>query len=341
MNIVVLCAGTSPEREVSIVTGTQVCEALREKGHNARLLDVFFGDTNGEDFFGGEYNLDTQVDLIKEYTTKIETEKANKKSLIGDNVLKICSCADKVFMALHGSNGEDGRIQATFDLLGISYSGSGYLGSALAMDKGITKELFQVNHIPTPAGILLQKNQEDVMSIERLTDAKISFPCVVKPCCGGSSIGVYISKNEREYIEALSQAFLFEKEIIVEEYISGREFSVAVVNNQAYPIIEIIPLEGFYDYENKYKEGRTKEVCPAQISPELTKKMQECAVRVNKVLRLKNYSRIDFMTDAQENIYCLEANTLPGMTPTSLLPQEAAVLGIDFGELCEILIHDI
>ena len=196
------------------------------------------------------------------------------------------------------------------------------------------------NHIPAPNGILLHKDQENVYSTEWLQAADISFPCVVKPCCGGSSIGISIPQNEEEYKEALEKAFGYEEEILVEAYVKGREFSIGVVGHQAYPIIEIIPLQGFYDYENKYQPGRTKDICPAPLKEELTKKMQECAVRASEVLRLNRYSRIDFMLDEDENIYCIEANTLPGMTPTSLLPQEAAALGIDFGELCEILIRE-
>lgn len=340
MDIVVLCAGTSTEREVSIVTGTQVCKALREKGHNARILDVFFGDADRARFFLGDYDLETKVKQIRDNTEKIESELNHRKQLIGENVFSICEASDVVFMALHGSNGEDGRLQAAFDLLGIRYTGTGYLGSALAMDKGMTKQLFLANQIPTPKGILLHKNQKDVLSVKPLEAAGIGFPCVVKPCCGGSSIGVSIVKNENEYKAAVEKAFSFENEIVVETYIKGREFSIGVVGHKAYPIIEVVPLEGFYDYENKYQAGRTKEICPALLKEELTKAMQECAVKVSEILRLNRYSRIDFLMDEEENIYCIEANTLPGMTPTSLLPQEAAALGIDFAELCEILVQE-
>ncbi len=336
MNIVVLCAGSSTEREVSIVTGTQVCKALREKGHNARVLDVFFGHKGRETFFDPE----TATARMQSDTERVEAELKQRKQFVGENVFHICEAADVVFMALHGSNGEDGRLQAAFDLMGIRYTGSGYLGSALAMDKGMTKHLLMANHIPAPNGILLHKDQENVYSTEWLQAADISFPCVVKPCCGGSSIGISIPQNEEEYKEALEKAFGYEEEILVEAYVKGREFSIGVVGHQAYPIIEIIPLQGFYDYENKYQPGRTKDICPAPLKEELTKKMQECAVRASEVLRLNRYSRIDFMLDEDENIYCIEANTLPGMTPTSLLPQEAAALGIDFGELCEILIRE-
>ena len=342
MNIVVLCAGTSTEREVSIVTGHMVCNGLRQKGHNARVLDVFFG-TYGHDnidennFFDGTYNLKESVDEISALTSKINEVKNLRKGFFGKKVLDICQMADIVFMALHGANGEDGKVQAAFDLFEIKYTGTGYLGSALAMDKGMTKQLFLTNDVPTPKGIKLTIGKtEDYVTV--IKDAGISYPCVVKPCCGGSSIGVSIPDDDEKLEKALKEAFEFEDNVIVEEYIKGREFSVGVIGDKALPVIEIIPLQGFYDYKNKYQEGMTKEECPANISETLTRKMQEEAVHVSKVLQLDTYSRIDFLCDSEENIYCLEANTLPGMTPTSLIPQEAAAVGIDFPELCEKLI---
>ena len=344
MNIVVLCAGTSTEREVSIVTGKMVCDALREKGHNARVLDVFFGTykndkVNKDNFFSGEYDLDREIEHISSLNSEVTEMKSSRRRFFGDNVLDICMSADVVFMALHGANGEDGKVQATLDLCGVKYTGTGYLGSALAMDKGMTKQLFVYNNVPTPKGILLSKNDNNNY-VEKLKKAEIAFPCVVKPCCGGSSIGVSISNSEEEFLKALEEAFSFEDNVVVEEYIKGREFSIGVIGGKALPIIEIIPLEGFYDYKNKYHPGMTKDVCPAQISAELTEKMQAEAVHASKVLNLDAYSRIDFLSDDNDNIYCLEANTLPGMTPTSLLPQEAAAIGISFPDLCEKLIKE-
>lgn len=344
MNIVVLCAGTSTEREVSIVTGHMVCNGLREKGHNARVLDVFFGtygnnDIDENNFFDGDYNLEQEVDKISELTSEIDKVKNSRKGFFGEKVLDICQSSDIVFMALHGSNGEDGKIQAVFDLFEIKYTGTGYLGSALAMDKGMTKQLFQADNVPTPKGIKLTINKTNDY-IKLIKDSGISYPCVVKPCCGGSSIGVSIPDSDEKLENALKEAFKFEDNVIVEEYIKGREFSVAVIGDEALPVIEIIPLQGFYDYKNKYQAGMTKEECPANISEELTKKMQEEAVHASRVLQLDTYSRIDFLCDSNDNIYCLEANTLPGMTPTSLIPQEAAAIGIDFPQLCEKLVFE-
>ena len=177
---------------------------------------------------------------------------------------------------------------------------------------------------------------------EMTTDLKalgMEFPVVVKTCCGGSSVGVYIVNDQAEYEQALKDAYSYENEVVVEEYIKGREFSVAVVDGKAYPIIEIAPLQGFYDYKNKYKAGSAVETCPAELPEEITEQMQHYAERVAEVLGLNTYSRSDFLLNKNNEIYCLEANTLPGMTPTSLLPQEAGVLGINFNQLCEKLIE--
>ena len=190
--------------------------------------------------------------------------------------------------------------------------------------------MFALFGVPTPAGVKLKKGVED--------KKEVSFPCVVKACCGGSSVGVAMANNEEEYEAAKAEAFLYDDEVVIEQYIKGREFSVGVMDGKALPVIEIAPLQGFYDYKNKYQAGSAIETCPAHLSEEKTKEMQEYAERAFEILRLKNYARMDFMMNEQEEIFCLEANTLPGMTPTSLLPQEAAAAGISFSELCEMII---
>ena len=203
------------------------------------------------------------------------------------------------------------------------------------MNKGMAKQLFLENGIPTPRGTSLKRG-EDAAKIET---CGIHFPCVVKPCSGGSSIGVSIVHDKAEYEQALKEAFRWENELVIEEYVKGREFSVGVIDFQALPIIEIAPVEGFYDYKNKYKAGSTVETCPAELSEQITKEMQGYAEKVAEVLGLNTYSRTDFLLDEEGRIFCLEANTLPGMTPTSLLPQEAKVTGVDFNQLCEKLIE--
>lgn len=338
MNIVVLAGGTSTERDVSLITGTKVYEALKNKGHQVILVDLFMGledmETIPEDIFTLEYNWVKNVTGIGDSNPDIEQVKAMRKdksdNMFGAHVIEVCQKADIVFMALHGSNGEDGRIQATFDLMGIQYTGTGYLSSALAMDKGISRKFFQASNVPVAAGITVSKGMD--------VSFWNTYPCIVKPCCGGSSVGVSIAQNESQFKAALEAAFVFEDEVVVEQFIEGREFSVGVIEGKALPIIEIAPIQGFYDYKNKYQAGSTVETCPAKISEEQTKEMQKYAEMAYEALGIEAYARVDFMMSKDNKMYCLEANTLPGMTPTSLLPQEAAVLGIHFEELCEKLI---
>lgn len=343
MNIVVLAGGLSTERDVSFKTGDMVSKALRENGHRVILLDVFMGygdkTENLEGIFERAEEVSVQVTDIPETAPDLAKVKALRKDqsdcFFGPNVIELCRMADVVFMALHGENGENGKIQAAFDLYGIRYTGTGYLSSALAMDKGMAKQLFLSAGIPTPQGIAIKKEN----SKETAAELGLNLPCVVKPCCGGSSIGVSIVHTESEFKKALEEAFRWEDKLIIEEYVKGREFSVGVIDFQALPVIEIAPVEGFYDYKNKYKAGSAVETCPAALSEELTKQMQHYAERVAEVLGLDTYSRTDFLLNEQNEIYCLEANTLPGMTPTSLLPQEAAAVGISFNELCEKIIE--
>ena len=337
MKIVVLAGGTSTERDVSIVSGTGICNGLRAKGHQAILVDVFCGaeTVDWADPFPREYDVEAASAYIKSFNPHIEQLKKMRKDFFGPNVLELCKKADFVFLGLHGANGEDGRIQAAFDLMGIKYTGTGYLSSAMAMDKGVTKLMFQMKGVPVPGGVTMKRHTRK----EDLAELGLAFPVVVKTCCGGSSIGVYIVKDQEEYMKALDAAFVYEEEVVVEEFIQGTEYTVAVVDGKAYPVVQIVPCQGFYDYENKYKPGAVKENCPAPISSELTRRLQDYAVQGYRALGLESYARLDFIVTDDEKIYCLEANTLPGMTPTSLIPQEAAVLGMDYPTLCEELIR--
>ncbi len=341
MNIVVLAGGISTEREISIVSGTMVCTALRKKGHRAVLLDVYCGDGRipaeaaGAELFPETYDVEAAAAYMRSFDGGIGAMKQTGRPFFGPNVLRLCQEAEVVFMALHGEDGEGGKVQAAFDLMGIRYTGSGPLGSAMAMDKEISRKLFAESGVPTAAGIALQRNGARRTSSEN----GVGLPCVVKPCCGGSSVGVAIAHTEEEYEQALDLAFGYEEEVIVERYIAGREFSVGVVDGTAYPVIEIAPLAGFYDYKNKYQAGSTIETCPAKLAEDKTKEMQRYAELAYRALKLECYARMDFMMGEDGSLYCLEANTLPGMTPTSLLPQEAAALGMDFPALCEHLIE--
>lgn len=342
MDIVVLAGGLSTERDVSFTTGDMVSRALRKNGHRVILLDVFMGYSDKEEDLTGIFErseeVSVKVDGIKESAPDLAKIKKSRKDqsdcFFGPNVIAMCRMADIVFMALHGENGENGKLQAAFDLFGIKYTGSGYLSSAIAMDKGIAKQFFNANKIPCPQGISMKKSER----IDDFAKTGLKLPCVVKPCCGGSSIGVSIVRDEKEYRSALDDAFFWEEEVLVEEFIEGREFSVGVIQGKALPIIEIAPIEGFYDYKNKYKAGSAVETCPAELPENVTKQMQFYAERVAEVIGLDTYSRTDFLLNDKQEIYCLEANTLPGMTPTSLLPQEAAVVGMNFEQLCQHLV---
>lgn len=334
MKIAVVCGGLSNERDVSITSGSCVARALREKGHKVVLLDLYYG-------YSGKYTDPAELFEIEQedlrYSVREETPDIEKMiadgdgSRIGKNVIEICRAADISFLALHGEDGENGKVQATFDMFGIRYTGSGYLGSALAMNKELSKVLFRHSGIPTPAGIVLEKGAESYEDV--------GFPCVVKPCSGGSSVGTSIVYSRDEYDAALEFAFRFEARVLVERYVKGRELTVGVMDGRAMPVIEIIPKSGWYDYKNKYQAGLTEELCPAPLSPEDTDRVQRLAERVAEALMIDVYCRADFLMDESDGqLYCLEANTLPGMTPTSLVPQMGAAQGMDFGEVCEKII---
>lgn len=337
MNIIVLCGGLSMERDVSISSGVQVAKALREKGHKAVLVDLFFGYTEN---YNDPYEIfdrpaDEAAFSVKEQEPDLEAIRLSRKQdndcLLGDNILELCRAADMVFLALHGDVGENGKLQATFDIHGIRYTGSGYLGSAAAMNKTMSKQLFRAAGISTPAGITIKKGETPYK--------EIGFPCVVKPCSGGSSVGTSIVTEEKDYLPALETAFLYEDAVIVEEYIKARELTVGVLDGQAMPVIEIIPKTGFYDYKNKYQANLTEELCPAPITPEQTAQAQALALQVIETLMVDVYGRVDILFDEKKGImYCLEANTLPGMTPTSLVPRMGRTMGLSFPDMCEAIL---
>lgn len=336
MKIVVLAGGISTERNVSLVSGKQVYLALKDK-HQTILLDSYLG-YEGDDYkevFSLNKEWDAGIEKISTVNPDLEAVKKLRKDnpnvFLGPHVLDICTEADIVFLALHGGDGEGGKIQALFDCYDVKYTGTDFLSSALCMGKDRTKECFMYHGVPTPKSVIVsEKNKYE----------KAPFlPCVVKACNGGSSIGVYIVKTEAEYQEAMKDVVKFDSTVMIEQFIDGREFTCGVFDGKALPTVEIVPLEGFYDYSNKYQAGSTKEVCPAELSDELTKKMQSIAEDAYRVLGVKCYARFDFLLDKDGEFYCLEGNTLPGMTPISLLPQEAKAVGIEFPELCEKIIE--
>ena len=342
MKIVVLAGGISSERDVSILSGSKVAAALRSKRHQVVTIDPYMGYEEPLDsieaLFENNYDFTDNAVIARE-APDIEAVKASRKDqsgvYFGAHVLDICRAADITFLGLHGGEGEDGSVQAALKLHGIRYTGSDMLGAAIAMHKGVTKGVFLNSDVPTPESRLYKR---EFMCDEYLS-SWLSFPCVVKPCSAGSSVGVQIVENRPQFKAAMEEAFRYDSDVLVEEYIKGREFSVGVLGGKALPVIEIIPKSGWYDYANKYQAGATEEICPAQLDPAIAERMQREAEHAFEVLRLKAYGRIDFLLDEDGNFFCLEANTLPGMTPMSLLPQEAKAAGIGYPELCEKIIE--
>lgn len=343
MKIVVLSGGFCTERHVGLVSGSGICRALREKGHKAVFVDMFMGleDYTGalEDVFDAPDGLLGHA-AIETVAPDLEEVRAARKdqspSLIGKDVLTVCAMADVVFLAMHGANGEDGRIQATLDLLGVPYTGSGYLGSGMAMDKAVTKRMMDSLGIRTAPWRDVYYTEAD---IPRLVE-ELDVPCAVKVVNGGSSIGVALPDTKAELDAALRELLHFGGHVVVEKKIRGREINVAVLGDTYLPAVEIIPKGAYFDYESKYQKGGAVEICPAPITEEEQRQLGEMALRLHQGLGLAVYSRADFILDSDGNGWCLEINTLPGMTPTSLVPQEAAAVGIGYGDLCEKIVMD-
>ena len=337
MKIVVLAGGLSPERDVSLSSGTMACNALLSLGHQAILVDLFFGvpDWDGEtDLFAhacapAPYRIserEPDLDALR------RSRKAGFNEYIGLHVPELCAQADIVYMALHGDCGENGELQAFFDARGIRYTGSGAAACKAAMNKWTSKLAFIEAGIQTPRGMRLTMG-------EPFDPESVPLPCVVKPCNGGSSIGVSVVRERETLLDALKLAFSLEPTVLIEEYIRGREISCGILGETALPLIEIIPLHGFYDYKNKYQQGAAREVTPADVEPAITQRIRDLSLSVFRLLGMSVYGRVDFLLTDDGEAYCLEANTLPGMTPTSLLPQEAAVEGYSYEQLCDTIIQ--
>jgi len=340
MKIVVLAGGLSPERNVSLSSGSMVCQALRDRGHQVALVDLFFGleDHKGEPEELFNAPIPDSFKKVSRQAPDLEQVRASRKwkdaSAIGPGVLELCKKADVVYLGLHGACGEDGRIQAALDLLGVPYTGSGYLSSAIAMDKDLTKRLV-ADKVVTPRWMRVDLTEEQLDGLVE----EVSLPAVIKPVDSGSSIGVFIANDKAELRHALEESVKLGGRVVIEQYIKGREIQVAVLNGKPLPSIEITPKEGFYDYENKYQPGAALEVCPAPIPAEWEERIGKAAVAVFETVGLSVYARADFIVTEDGTPYFLEINTLPGMTPTSLVPQEAAAVGMDYGTLCETIIR--
>ena len=341
MKIVVLCGGLSPERNVSLSSGTRIASTLVKNGHKVVLVDMFFGLENYTDSLDDIFDNPPPLGgtKIEEAAPDLAAVRASRKlkseSQFGDRVIELCQMADLVFMALHGQCGEDGKVQAAFDLLGIKYTGAGFVGSAIAMDKDLTKRIIAPLGVKTPRWHTYFC--ADVTAKKVLSD--LPLPLVVKPDDSGSSIGVSIARSEEELRDALVAAQRESSRVIIEQYVKGREIQVGILGGKSLPSIEIRPKTGFYDYKNKYQPGAAEEITPSPIPAEVEARVGAAATAVYDALRLKVYSRADFIYDDVGEFWFLEINTLPGMTPTSLVPQEAAVVGLSYSELCEKIIR--
>lgn len=334
MKIAILLGGISPERNISLLSGRAATHALRAKGHTVVAIDP----ARGVD------GMMTDAELAKvtgNALTDAELAAFRPEQLVNCIFSSLLDGIDMVFMGLHGRYGEDGYVQALLDLRGIQYTGSGMLASAMCMDKAVSKMMFQISGIPTPHWVSVTPEQADDMEMLAEVQRELRGPIVVKPNDQGSTIGMSIIETGvvDDLAVAVKLAAKFSSSILVERYIAGRELTVAVLGGEALPVIEIEPKAGFYDYANKYTKGRTEYHCPADLSEEVRDHVQNLAITAHAVLGCRAYSRIDFrLTD--ENIpFCLEVNTLPGFTETSLLPMAARQAGIEFGDLCEEIIR--
>jgi D-alanine-D-alanine ligase len=327
MRIAVLMGGASAEREVSLASGQGIVKALRQRGHHVDTIDTARGFIPP----------DQEAELLPDGVHSAPPGNAEfplKSSEIGG--IPQLRQADVAFLALHGGIGEDGTVQALLDLLGIPYTGTGMLGSAIAMDKDVTKRLLRDAEVPTLPWRVARAPDFNV-DLDAIDDF-VTYPCIVKPSRQGSSVGLTVVEEPAHLRAAILEAGRFDSEVMIERFVRGRELTVGIIGDQPLPPVEIRPKKGLYDYESKYTPGMTEYLCPAPIERELVAQVQAYALRAFRVLKLRGYARVDFIL-AKEQLFCLEANTLPGMTSTSLLPKGAAASGIEYPELCERIVQ--
>ena len=326
--------GESAERNVSLASGIRIVLALRSRGHDVIAFDPSNGVIGPEE----EQRLATSAVGTAPPSLDALAKTTGGSFLTGLETLPEVSTAEVVFLALHGGMGEDGTIQALLDMAHIRYTGSGHLSSALAMDKDLSKKLFRVAGVTTPDWMMAPASVEEVAS-------KLGFPVVVKPSKQGSTVGLTVVKKREQLEAAINEAWRYDDEVMIEEFIPGRELTVGILGGKALPVGEIKPVHEIYDYECKYTAGMATEEFPAKISREQTLLVQQQAVAAFNALKLKGYARIDFRLSESDDdggsgqFHCLEANTLPGMTELSLIPQGAAAAGISFPELCEQIVR--
>jgi len=326
ITVALLVGGTSPEREVSKSSGKSILKALRDLGYKVKVADPAYGSKQPQDeekFFGKD---DYTEILNRNYIELVY-------SSFFDDV-------DVAFLALHGKWGEDGTIQSILELKGIKYTGSKILPSALAMDKEATKVMLLHYRVPTPKWIVAQEDEINFDEIKIRIINEVGYPCVVKPNDQGSTVGLTICKDETAIEEAVNKALKFAWKVLIEEYIPGREFTIAIIDQIALEVLEIKPKSGFYDYENKYTHGKTDYFVPADIPKELSDSMRKSALTAFNSIGCESYGRVDFRLTDDNKYYCLEINTLPGMTSTSLVPKMAKAAGMTFEDLIDKIVKN-
>ncbi len=338
MNIIVLTGGTSAERNVALASGKAIAGALRRSGHNVKVIDPVFGanQPDEETIFQDRPVIGSEFPTIEELNAF-----SNRKvmecisSALFDNI-------DIVFLGLHGKFGEDGRIQSLLELRGVKYTGSGVTSSAMAMDKNISKIMFNHYNIPTAKWLMLKKGNSEPIKVDESIKLQIGYPAVIKPNDEGSTVGLSIVQPDVEDVQlgkALDDAFEYSDCVMAEEYIDGRELTVAILGDVSLPVVEIKPKSGFYDYVHKYTKGFTDYFCPADLPEKLANDIREKAMIAHKSLGCSVYSRVDFRLNSRGESYCLEVNTLPGMTELSLVPKAAGASGISFEDLLNRIIE--
>jgi len=328
MRITVLLGGTSAERDVSIASGMRIVQALRTRGHDVTAFDTARGAIARAD------EAAVAAEGMKAEPPSLEALATMQRTSLSPSLGTVPAVrdADVVFLALHGGQGEDGTIQALLDLSGVRYTGSGPLASALAMDKDLSKQLFRSAGVATADWLMAPASVADVQRT-------LGWPVIVKPSKQGSTVGLTLVREAGQLAAAVAEAQRYDDEVMIEAFIAGRELTVGVLGDQALPVGEIIPKHELYDYECKYTAGMAVEEFPAKLAPDEAQRLQDLALRAFRALKLRGYARIDFRRRDDGVSFCLEANTLPGMTELSLMPQAAQAAGISFPELCERIVY--
>jgi D-alanine-D-alanine ligase len=324
MRVTVLTGGTSAERDVALASAVQVIGALRSRGHEVAVVDTARGyipEADEPALLSGKVG--TEPPPISQLQTL-------ERGLLLSGLANLAAVrdADVLFLALHGGRGEDGTLQTLLEMVGVPYTGSGRLGSAMAMDKDISKRLFQRAGVPTARWVMAPAAREGV-------EREFGWPIVVKPSKQGSTVGLSVVKKAAEYETAVALARQYDDEVMIEEFVPGRELTVGILEGRALAVGEIIPRHEIFDYECKYTPGMSQEIFPADLPRATSQECGRLGLLAHEALKLGGYSRVDFRLTPAGELFCLEVNTLPGMTATSLLPQAARAVGIEFPELCE------